>query len=692
MENIKNSVTQHYKVLTLSYSEIFFVKNKVMGLLILGVTFINPYCALAGLLSVLAAYIFALTIGMGKDFLSSGFYTYNPLLSGLAVGYLFKITPQTIVFTIIVGVLTFLLTVFLLNVMSYYLYLPPLSLPFALISSLAYLASSQYSSLTVKGLYVHPFFEFPLDLPLWLTGFLKSLGTIVFTPSIAGGIIIAVILLLYSRILLFLAFAGYITGSVITGLMSGSFTSSFNDISHFNYILIAMALGGVFLVPHIKNFILALVAVVTSTLLVQAIKVFWSNFGIPAFTIPFNVITIAFLYVLGIVRYPLLSGIVKDTPEETLDYYLVNQHRFHPLGYGLTLPFSGTWTVWQGFDGQWTHKGNLKHAYDFIITDENNKSYKGDGNLLTDYYGYKKPVLSPLRGRVRKVAKDYTDNTIGNVDRSSPFGNTVIIESDKNFFVAISHFSQDSIAVNEGQWIEEGTLLGLCGNSGYSPQPHIHIQIQLNDTIGGATVPFVFTGFTQDKNFFHRGLPHENTKISNTIATPVIQKALTFILDDTLSFHVYRKDKIISTLNLQVLSSADGTFYLSGNKSKIYIGQENGTFYSYSFDGNDPSMKKLMTALMMIPLSSKNNISWSSRIPFTITSHGLLKHIMLFIGVFIPPILYVNSSMKFTNELEAEGCIYGKRSTINIGITFNAIDGIQKIESGDLLFRRINNE
>jgi urea transporter len=46
------------------------------------------------MVAVLAAYGFARFIGMGAAFLESGFYTYNPLLVGLSLGYLFKLTPQ----------------------------------------------------------------------------------------------------------------------------------------------------------------------------------------------------------------------------------------------------------------------------------------------------------------------------------------------------------------------------------------------------------------------------------------------------------------------------------------------------------------------------------------------------------------------------------------------------------------------
>jgi len=60
------------------------------------------------------------------------------------------------------------------------------------------------------------------------------------------GMLIAFIVLCYSRILFLLAVMGYFAGTGFTGLLSGSFAQAFHDMNHFNYILIAMALGGIY--------------------------------------------------------------------------------------------------------------------------------------------------------------------------------------------------------------------------------------------------------------------------------------------------------------------------------------------------------------------------------------------------------------------------------------------------------------
>ncbi|MCD6319114.1 MAG: urea transporter, partial [Candidatus Desulfofervidaceae bacterium] len=290
---------EYIKAIINSYSEIFFLHGYLPGIVLLLSTLINPNVGLSGIICVLSAYIFARFIGMNKDFLNSGFYTYNPLLVGLSIGYLFKLNFLTIFFIATAGVLAFVITFTLFNICSYYLRLPVLSLPFVLVSSMAYLASSKYSNLFVNSFYPHSFFQFLENkFPLWLTGLSKSLGAILFSPHVLSGLFFLCVLAYISRIIFFLSLLGYFVGTSIIGILSGSFYQAFQDINAFNFILIAIALGGVFLVPSPKSYFMAMLAVAVSTFLLESAKTFWVVYGLPVFTLPFNVISLSFVYVL----------------------------------------------------------------------------------------------------------------------------------------------------------------------------------------------------------------------------------------------------------------------------------------------------------------------------------------------------------------------------------------------------------
>ena len=466
-------MNKHLTAILRSYPEIFFLRGGLLGLVFLAVTLTNPTVAIAGLLAVLAAYGFAQFVGMKQQFLESGFYTYNPLLVGLSLGCLFRLTPLTGFFVASAGIITFMLTVLMADVLARYLGLPILSLPFVVVSSVAYLASLRYSNLLVATPHVSAILASDFGLPLWITGFLRSLGAVLFAPSVAVGALIALALLGFSRILFMLSVLGYYAGTALRAAMLGSVSQALADTTAFNFILIAMAVGGVFLIPSCRSYLIAVISVCIATYVLDATTVFWSYYEIPVFALPFNLTSLGVIYVLGIARHPMVAKRVGRTPEETLECYLSDVLRYPGDYRTLYLPFAGEWTVWQGFDGCWTHKGSWRHAYDFLIADEQGRTHQGEGNRVEDYYCYRKPVLSPIRGTVVEVVDHLPDNTVGSVDKTNNWGNFVILQDLRGFYVAVSHLAPRSLRVKRGDPVERGQTLALCGNSGYSPQPHI---------------------------------------------------------------------------------------------------------------------------------------------------------------------------------------------------------------------------
>ena len=148
----------------------------------------------------------------------------------------------------------------------------------------------------------------------------------------------------------------------------------------------------------------------------------------------------------------------------------------------LRLPFKGQWDVLWGGD---TKKLNFhvidktqKNAFDMVINNKTGLSYKTDGKTNEDYYAFGKELIAPCDGKIILVVDGVKDNKPGNMDENFPSGNTVIIKTVNNEYLFFAHFKQHSIKVKQGEKIKQGALLGLCGNSGYSTEPHLHFHIQ----------------------------------------------------------------------------------------------------------------------------------------------------------------------------------------------------------------------
>ena len=631
------SLKNFWESLAKAYSGLLFLPSVRAGLALLILTFIDPNIGLSGFLAVVSAYLVAKFLGFSKTFLSLDYYIYNPLLVGLGIGFLFKLSLLSATFIVVLSAFTFLLTYSLSNVFGYYLGLPVLSIPFVLVSIVAYLASYRYSKLFVYYLYPHDYQRILSDLPVWIKGFLSSLGAIIFYPTPLVGLLIFLIILRWSRIAALLALLGYYAGSLFLGSMSGNFYAAFSDVSAFNYILIAVALGGVFLIPSGKSYLIALLGVLISVPIVEAAKVLFQYYGIPIFAIPFNTVVLIFLYTLTLLGYKYRTLYYRGTPERTLDFFLTFQRRFPLLGREVGLPFSGRWTVWQSFNGKWTHKGPWRYALDFVITDEEGKTYRGDGYYLTDYYAFRKPVLSPVSGTVVEVVDGFPDNPPGHADKENNWGNYVIIQDHRGFYVLLCHFAQNSIKVKKGDRVERGTLLGLCGNSGYSPQPHIHMHVQLLPYAGAPTVPFVVDAYVEGNNgrdlFHDYSVPKESQRVEAFYADRILKEKMNLLIDEVYTFEVESNGKT-SRVDLKVQMAPDGTFYLTDGKGKLYFGQKWGVFYVYNLEGESEILRTLFVLLSKLPLNLGRKLLWKDNLPVEILTNGWLKALVRFIASF----------------------------------------------------------
>ncbi|MCH8156148.1 MAG: M23 family metallopeptidase, partial [Nitrospinae bacterium] len=249
------------------------------------------------------------------------------------------------------------------------------------------------------------------------------------------------------------------------------------------------------------------------------------------------------------------------------------------------------------------------------------------------------------------------DNPIGCGDQVNNWGNLVIIQDPRGFFVELSHFAKDSIKVREGGWVERGDILGRCGNSGYSAQPHIHIQVQASETIGAHTLPFSFIGYLSNGKYHANELPEENHAVEPLLSDDKLDFATSFALDTCLRYEVLRDGEKIDEVRWVVRMSADGTFYFDSGKGKLYFGKHEGTFYLYRHDGSDPYMKILFQALPRLPLTYKPGMLWEDSLTVDSVAGGFQKSLALFLSSFNHDLNRVSAEYRYENRKKLTGNI-----------------------------------
>lgn len=148
----------------------------------------------------------------------------------------------------------------------------------------------------------------------------------------------------------------------------------------------------------------------------------------------------------------------------------------------LSLPFKGKWLViWGGDTKELNHHHGIpaqNFAFDIVGVDDKGQQLSGAGSKNEDYICFGREILAPADGIVVEAIDGVRDNTPGSLNPYVLVGNCVVIEHRTNEFSMLAHFQRGSVAVKAGDHVQRGQLLGKCGNSGNSSEPHLHYQLQ----------------------------------------------------------------------------------------------------------------------------------------------------------------------------------------------------------------------
>jgi hypothetical protein len=148
----------------------------------------------------------------------------------------------------------------------------------------------------------------------------------------------------------------------------------------------------------------------------------------------------------------------------------------------LSLPFKGKWLVfWGGDTKTLNHHHDVpaqKFAFDLLGVDEKGETHRGDGTKNDDYFCFGREILAPADGVVVEAIDGVRDNVPGSMNPYCLVGNCVVIQHRANEFSVLAHLQRGSDLVKAGEQVKRGQLLGKCGNSGNSSEPHLHYHLQ----------------------------------------------------------------------------------------------------------------------------------------------------------------------------------------------------------------------
>jgi urea transporter len=599
-----------------SYTQIFFSDNKLFAVILMVVTFLDFNAGLSGVIAVMVSNILAYLIGFNRTSIRKGYYGFNSLLVGLAFGVYYQPGLEFFIVLIFASLLTLFITLWLEGVIGKY-GLPFLSLSFLLGTWLVSLASRQFTALHVseRGIYMtNEMFSLGglklveyynwfnnLDIPASLKLYFKSLGAIFFQYHLFPGILIAAGLLIYSRIAFLLSLVGFFSAYFYYIFIGADIHELSYSYIGFNFILTSVAIGGFFIIPSKWSFLWVILLTPLISIILTSTSVIFSLFQLSVYSLPFNIIVLIFLYALKFrERFfdkPELVGYQQYSPEKNLYSHLNYKARFgKAIYFPFVLPFWGEWKVTQGHEGKITHQGDWRHAWDFEIVNDKGLSHDGDGNDREDYFGYNKPVIAPADGQVEEIMDDVEENEVGKVDLEHNWGNTIILRHADQLYSKLSHLKKGSFKVAPGDTVKKGQVLANCGNSGRSPVPHLHFQIQSTPYIGSKTLDYPISHYIRHKKGVFElksyEIPEANVIVSNVSKNSSLEKAFHYIPGQKFSYRVRPASGNEYVVNWEVQADFLNNTYIFCEKtsSRAWFKNDGDIHYFTHFEGDRSSL------------------------------------------------------------------------------------------------------
>lgn len=148
----------------------------------------------------------------------------------------------------------------------------------------------------------------------------------------------------------------------------------------------------------------------------------------------------------------------------------------------------------------------LRFAIDWVLLGTDGDDYSGDFVNNADHHAYGADLLAVADGTIEAVTDGVPENVPGDT-RAIPItldtrgGNLVIVDIGDGRYVTYAHLIPGSLAVQVGDRVNRGDVLGKLGNSGNSDAPHLHFHVsEIFDTqnasgLNGNGLPFVFESF-----------------------------------------------------------------------------------------------------------------------------------------------------------------------------------------------------
>lgn len=281
--------------------QVMLQDHSYAGILFLaGIFWNSPYFGVGVLVGTTASTATALLFGADRMLVRRGLFGFNGALTAIALLYFLEpgvLTWSCVVFA--AGCSTILMAAMLSLLDTWKM--PVLTAPFVFTSLCFFLAIARFGRLQsthllpAAGLPQAVAVEGVVTLPTVAQGLFNGLVEVFFQGNTITGAFFAAGLLVASRRACVAALAGSLAGLLVAWGMGAAEPAIRAGAFGFNSVLTAIALGSVFLVPGRRAPVYTLLAAVATAVVFAAVSAALEPLGMPALTLPFVLVTWAFL-------------------------------------------------------------------------------------------------------------------------------------------------------------------------------------------------------------------------------------------------------------------------------------------------------------------------------------------------------------------------------------------------------------
>ncbi len=488
---LRNGLLRQYQALALSLGTIFFIPVPGFAILLWAALVFEPRYAgfaLVGL-SIGGVFGYALRI-RDKPHLGGGLKA-NALLAALMVAWITGHAGLPLAVQIGLAIFSAASAAIVAAAIMRVLRntpLPSLVWGYCVVASILCCTLPSWTAMAENAMEPWPLPAGPIE---WSLIFVRSLGSLLHSPSIAAGLVVGLAILLWSRTMLLTGLVGWLSGALLALAFTNLGVGYFWQPASYNAFLAGMALGSVFFLPGRTSLLIAAVGGCGASFLALGIQHLLQYSASAYLPIP-----AALTIWIGIGALTLVkdsgdlwkSTTLSVPPEEAWWAKAYWVRRFGLEEVLLTVPLRGAVLIAQGFEGASSHRGLRPHALDLRRL----PATGGDDESASIWGAV---VTAPAAGFVERVIDQVPDNPLGASNLSENWGNHVVIRLDQGTWATLAHLQPGSITAAVGMRAEIGTYIGRVGNSGRSTTPHLHLQVQGSPSPDSPTLPFRLANF-----------------------------------------------------------------------------------------------------------------------------------------------------------------------------------------------------